>query len=598
MRAILALAVLLGFGALPVTTADTAADTGGEFVVTSSPTATAFAPEAAMSAQGEALVVWADGFDIEGRRFDRDGDPLGDDFRVGEMFGDDLFYLSGDVDPLGFSVAWNGSDSHSAEDRGYFRRFGTAGQPVTDPLQLGVDVSPAAVGTDRHGNSVVVSEDPNFHVVGRRLDAAGRQIGRPFHIAEPDSFIPQVAVDALGRFVVLRTDNLDGISVRRYDAAANPLGPPLLVALNGFDPRLAGNDDGHFVVAWGSGDGIQARVYTPSGPGRKVTVTTWAGIAPDSVAMDAAGRFLVTWYYLSEPDLELRLQGRFFEASGRPLGWPFQVSLRPGDQENIQSSAAAGPAGRFLVVWRRDSAEGGVDLIGRYLALARDGDDLCRLGPAGLACDVAHDGTTGLVTPAPPGPAGTPLLGDLDGDSRDDLCLYASGRFRCDTGHDGGAAEVDIQFGAGGIPLLGDLDGDGRDDPCSRQGTEVLCDTAHNGGSAEVVVVNFGSPVSPVFLLNEDGDRDDDVCFLSEGGFLLCDTGDDGGAAERRIRYRVQTGDLPLFGDVDDDGRDDPCVARGGRLLCDADHNGSFEASYPFSLRAGELPLLGDVNGI
>ncbi len=590
MKATLALAILLVFGALPVTTADTAADAGGEFVVTSSPADTIVGLDAVMSAQGEALVLWGDDFDIEGRRFDRDGDPLGDDFQVGERAASSLRFLSAAMDPLGFSVVWSDFYEPLLETGGYFRRFGTAGQPLTDPLNLGVRVSPAAVGTDRRGNSVVVAED-HFHLVGWRFDAAGRQIGRPSRVVEQDDFIPQVAVDARGRFVVLSNDNSDGIFVSRFDAAANRSGPPLPVGMYGYGPRLAGNDDGHFVVVWGSTYGIQARVFTPDGQGRRVRLTT-SPMAPDSVAMDAAGRFLVTWPDHDGPGL----LGRFFEASGRPLGWELRVNLGTGDPDS-QSSVAAGPAGRFLAVWRRDYADGRVDLIGRYLALARDGDDFCRLGPAGLACDVAHDGTTGLVTPAPPGPAGTPLLGDLDGDRRDDLCVYASGRFRCDTGHDGGAAEVDIGFGAGGIPLLGDLDGDGRDDPCSRQGTQVLCDTAHNGGSAEVVV-NFGSPVSPVFLLKEDADRDDDVCFLSEGGFLLCDTGDDGGAAERRIRYRVQAGDLPLFGDVDDDWRDDPCVARGGRLLCDLDHNGSFEASYPFRLRPGEVPLLGDVNGI
>jgi hypothetical protein len=587
MRATLALAVLLVFGALPLA----AADTGGEFVVTSSPADAPLKPDAAMSPQGEALVVWADGFDIRGRLFDRDGDPLGDDFQVGERVASSLRFLSAAMDPLGFSVVWSDFHDPSVGIRGYFRRFGTAGQPLMDPLSLGVGVSPAAVGTDRRGNSVVVAQGPHFHLPGWRFDAAGRQIGQPFPVLQHDDFIPQVAVDARGRFVVIWKDNSFGTFVRRFDAAANRSGPPLLVGQFGYKPRLAGNDDGHFVVVWGSTDGIQARVFTPDGQGRRVRLAA-SSIEPDSVAMDAAGRFLVTWHDHDGPGL----LGRFFEASGRPLGWEFRVNLGTGGQDS-QSSAAAGPAGRFLVVWRRAYADGRVDLIGRYLALARDGDDLCRLGPAGLACDVAHDGTAGLVTPALPGPAGTPLLGDLDGDRRDDLCVYASGRFRCDTGHDGGAAEVDIPFGAGGIPLLGDVDGDGRDDPCSRQGTQVLCDTAHNGGSAEVVM-DFGSPVSPVFLLNEDGDRDDDVCFLSAGGFLLCDTGDDGGAAERRIRYRVQAGDIPLFGDVDDDWRDDPCVARGGRLLCDADHDGDFEMSYPFSLRAGEVPLLGDVNAI
>ena len=143
MRATLALAVLLVFGALPLA----AADAGGEFVVTSSPTDAAFASDAVMSAQGEALVLWGDDFDIKGRRFDRDGDPLGDDFQVGERFGD-FSYVYGAVDPLGFSVVWTDYFERH-ESSGYFRRFGTAGQPLTNPLQFGVNVTPVSVGTDR-----------------------------------------------------------------------------------------------------------------------------------------------------------------------------------------------------------------------------------------------------------------------------------------------------------------------------------------------------------------------------------------------------------------------------------------------------------------
>ncbi|HEX6901698.1 MAG TPA: hypothetical protein VF789_18365, partial [Thermoanaerobaculia bacterium] len=439
MRPILALAVLLGLGALPVTTADTAdtaADAGGEFVVTSSPAGNLFNPDAAMSPRGEALVVWADDFDIEGRFFDRDGEPLGDDFQVGGAFNDYLGPLYGAVDALGFSVVWSDDDNH-APGNSYFRRFGRDGQPLTDQTVLGGNTGAASGDTDRRGNSVAVAVEPGARLTGWRFDAAGRQIRR-FRVADR-GFLPQVTVEARGRFAAVWF-NESGVFLRRFDAAANPSGPPLLVAARGTSPRLAGNDDGDLVVVWHSDKGVQARVYTHSGPRRTVTVTSRPGTFAESVAMDASGRFLVTWSCCAGQPAP-RLLGRFFEASGLPLDRPFQVSLGSGTLDG-NSSAAAGPAGRFLAVWRRIYVEGGQDLIGRYLAWARAGDDLCRLGPAVLACDVAHDGTTGLVTPAPAGPAGTPLLGDLDGDRRDDLCVYAGGRFRCDTGHDGGAAEV------------------------------------------------------------------------------------------------------------------------------------------------------------
>lgn len=87
--------------------------------------------------------------------------------------------------------------------------------------------------------------------------------------------------------------------------------------------------------------------------------------APDSVAIDAAGRFLVAWSCcFGQPASQVF--GRFFEPSGRPLAPSFQVSEETGVKDDLPS-AAAGPAGRFLVVWRRTDAQGEEELIGRYL---------------------------------------------------------------------------------------------------------------------------------------------------------------------------------------------------------------------------------------
>jgi hypothetical protein len=358
MRAALALTVLLGLGALT----GEAAEGGAEFVVNSSPIATANWPDAAMSARGDSLVVWGDDSDIRGRRFDRDGVPLGGDFQAGETFQEYLGPINGAVDPRGFSVVWGDFNNRSPGDS-FFRRFDRQSRPLIDPTPVGRSTGAVSVDTDRRGNSVAVAVDRSSAVIGWRFDAAGRRIGRRFQVAERGS-LPQVTVDAEGGFAVLWF-NEKGIFVRRFHADGNVFGPALQVTARGNDARIAGNDDGSFVVAWRSERGILARVYKPFTPRPTVTVTPRLNIAPDSVAMDAAGRFLVTWSCcFGQP--ASTVFGRFFEASGRPLDPPFQVSLRTDAKDDLPS-AAAGPAGRFLVVWRRMYAEGGVDLIGRYL---------------------------------------------------------------------------------------------------------------------------------------------------------------------------------------------------------------------------------------
>lgn len=354
MRATLALAMLLGFVALPAAAADT-----GEFVVNSSPITETRHPDASMSGRsGGALVVWSDGFDIRARRFDRAGNPLEDDFQVAETTLEYLGPLSGTVDPLGFSVVWS-EFTNRFPGNSFFRRFGRDAEPLA---QRGFDIEAANVDSDRRGDSVLVGVTPSAGVAGWRFSAEGRQIGRRFRVADR-GLRPQVTVDARGSFAVLWL-NEDGIFLRRFQPDGSPSGPPLQVTARGSDPRLAGNDSGALVVTWRSDRGILARVYQPSGPRKTVTVTSQRSIEPDSVAMDAAGRFLVTWSCcFGQPASQIF--GRFFDLPGVPLAPSFQVSEETGVQDNL-SSAAAGPAGHFLVVWKRELA-GGDEVIGRYL---------------------------------------------------------------------------------------------------------------------------------------------------------------------------------------------------------------------------------------
>lgn len=92
-----------------------------------------------------------------------------------------------------------------------------------------------------------------------------------------------------------------------------------------------------------------------------------------------------------------------------------------------------------------------------------------------------------------------------------------------------------------------------------------------------------------------DGDGDDDPC-VRRGRTFLCDTAHDSGEAEVRILFGLAA-DLPVLGDVDGDGdgRDDFCVTRAGRLVCDVDRTGSLR-----EIAAGvasDYVLLGNIDG-
>lgn len=130
------------------------------------------------------------------------------------------------------------------------------------------------------------------------------------------------------------------------------------------------------------------------------------------------------------------------------------------------------------------------------------------------------------------------------------------------------------------------------DEACVQRGGELLCDTGRTGGEAELTLA---LPGGVVVLGDVDGDGRADPCVFANGLFQ-CDTDHQGEPYEVTFRFG-RAGDTPLFGDVDGDGRDEPCVRRDRFHLCDTGRNGG-AAETRFAIgAASDQPLLGDVDG-
>ena len=136
---------------------------------------------------------------------------------------------------------------------------------------------------------------------------------------------PLVSMDAAGGFVVVWQSggygptpdgSGTGIAGRRFDASSAPLGPEFQVNsfTTGpqFEPAVAGNGAGRFTVSWTSGSfgtfyprqdgsvyGAFVQPYDASGTrlGGELQANTYTTGAQraTSVAMDAAGNFVVVW---------------------------------------------------------------------------------------------------------------------------------------------------------------------------------------------------------------------------------------------------------------------------------------------------------------
>lgn len=148
-----------------------------------------------------------------------------------------------------------------------------------------------------------------------------------------------------------------------------------------------------------------------------------------------------------------------------------------------------------------------------------------------------------------------------------------------------------------GDSLLGRIWEIRRDaDACAYRDNRFLCDTAGNGEEPDVAI-SFGlDSAAQIPLMGDfDGDGRDDPCLYLDGRFF-CDTAQDGGLPEKRTRALGRPGDVPLLGDLDGDGRDDPCVHRGNLFLCDSNRDGALDRPIAFGV-PGDLALIGNVNG-
>ena len=190
-----------------------------------------------------------------------------------------------------------------------------------------------------------------------------------------------VATDADGNFVVVwESDDSQGtqtIQARRFSANGTPLAGQFQVndytTGSAYQPSVAMDADGRFVVAWASygspgndtdGDSIQARRFasdgTPLGGQFQVNDYTTGYQDHASVTSDPSGNFVVAWSSGGSPgddSSSYSIQGRRFDSNGTALAGQFQVNdYTTGVQ--VAPVVAADPGGNFVVAWQSDGSPG------------------------------------------------------------------------------------------------------------------------------------------------------------------------------------------------------------------------------------------------
>ncbi len=191
-------------------------------------------------------------------------------------------------------------------------------------------------------------------------------------------FAPAVAMDAAGNFVVAwsgqGTGDNDGVFIRRFSAAGNPLGVEQLVNVavgnNQSAPDIAMESNGDFAVVWQSDEipgnlEIWMRRYLANGTPIGLTLVSTSGNADTNptIAMDDDGDLVVTWE--GQDGGSLGVFARRYDSAGVAKdASPFLVNATTSGNQR-RPDVAMDANGNFFVVWDGQGGSDGQGVYGR-----------------------------------------------------------------------------------------------------------------------------------------------------------------------------------------------------------------------------------------
>jgi hypothetical protein len=355
----------------------------------------------AADASGNFVVVWYGSgpgdpsFGIFGQRYDSAGSALGGEFRVNSYTTSVQALPSVASDASGnFVVVWQSGFRGISAQRYDSGGAAVGGEFRVDSYPTGTKQAPA-VASDASGNFVVAWTDRGQDgdqggIFGQRFNSGGVPQGSEFQInsyTTSDQLGPTVASDAGGNFVVAWLGAIDqdgegwGIFGQRYDSGGVAQGSEFRVnsftSGTQFDPSVASDANGNFVVVWHSYQdgyrfGIYGQRYDSAGAAQGTefrinSYTAFDQVTP-AVAFDAGGNFVVVWESVYQDGSSFGLFGQRFDSAGLPQGTEFRVNSYTPGYQRFASVAATGTNG-FVVAWTsHDGQDGsGYGVFGRRI---------------------------------------------------------------------------------------------------------------------------------------------------------------------------------------------------------------------------------------
>ena len=351
-------------------------------------------PAIAMNGAGNFVVVWNSYLQdkssngIFAQRFDPNCSPLAEEIQINTTSGGNQKEPSVAMNKAGnFIVVWQGPGTVEADKEDIFaRRFDSNGRPLGNEFRVNTNTNDKQLcpraAINNGGSFVIIWESVNVPeegqkaICGKLYDSNGLKIGTEFvaNDGPSDGRYPDAAMDSQGNFAVVWMQDKSSNSIlgRLYNADGSAKAGPFEVSTIRFSsvtqPSISMSTEGRFVVAWDGDpelaglDDIHARIFEADGTaiGEQFVVnTTFEGPQQNpKVAMNNRRQFIVVWDTKIDPDInEREIFAQRYDSTGEAIGDEFQVNTYiEADQK--RPAVAMQKGRKFVTVWQSYGQDG------------------------------------------------------------------------------------------------------------------------------------------------------------------------------------------------------------------------------------------------
>jgi hypothetical protein len=389
----------------------------GEFLVNSYTTNSQYESRVAMDVDGDFVVTWsgngqdgnADG--VFGRRYNAAGVAQGGEFQVNTYTTGNQYWSAVAMDADGDMVVMWTSNGQDGSGLGvYAQRFDVAAPLVQNVLTAGDPVTANEQLISAPTNMTIVFSD-NMATAGAgsvtdlanwRLSRGGSDVSSEIQSVtfgfnsttnRYEALVTFTAALTPGDYVLTARDTLSDFNGRQLDGDANGTdggdftrnfrvrqiaGVGGEFRVNTYttsnqqtfaeSPQSVAMDDaGNYVVTWssagqdGSGDGIYAQRYNAAGleQGAEFKVNTYTINRQlySSVAMDSDGDFVISWTSGAQDGSGYGIYAQRYNAAGETQGLEFEVNMYTTSNQ-LYSTVAMDADGDFVISWSSSDQDG------------------------------------------------------------------------------------------------------------------------------------------------------------------------------------------------------------------------------------------------